>query len=191
MAPAYYGAVMASASPVLRRLEPLHLTAAGVWGVGMTLATLANRSEGTGVVLALLAWTSAGLSLLYLATFAASVRVTPTHVLINNPYVQHVVPRRLVKGVSTKGYWIPRLLVDGGPSIRLVVLDRNLPKGYDNSAPSHRQAQLIMRMIAEGPAQDSTAGVSRRLRIGNLVIASLTFIAGLGAPAYLLTYANG
>jgi hypothetical protein len=170
----------------LRRLEPLHIALAGLWGVGMTLAALANRSQGIGVVLALLVWAAAGFSLGYLMTVSASVRVTPTHVLVNNPYVQHSIPRHLITGVSTKGYWIPRLLIDGGPAVRLVVLDRNLPRGHD-VGPSHHQAQLIMRMIAETPAQDGPAGVSRRWRIGNLAIAALTAIGWVGACVYLLS----
>ncbi|MEV0456516.1 hypothetical protein [Catellatospora methionotrophica] len=179
---------MASATQVLRRLELFHIVLASLWGGGMILATLVNREQGTGYVAASLLWAGSGLSLAYLVTIAASVRVTPTHVLVDNPYVRHVIPRRLVEGVGAQEHRTPHLLLDGSPAVRLVVLVRHLPRGRDMGLPSERQARLIMRMIAEVPGRDCSGEPRRRLRIGNLVLAVLTGIGWLAAPAYLLAH---
>ncbi|MFD0598803.1 hypothetical protein ACFQZ4_46295 [Catellatospora coxensis] len=148
---------MPTTSAVLRRLEPVHVALAVLWVVGMTVAASARRSDGTAHVVALLVWAAAGLSLLYLATLSASVRVTPTHLQIINPFQQHLIPRQLAAGVEVGASPIPRLLVEGGQAIRLVVLDRNVPPSRNVQAPSRRQAQLIMRMIADVPLKEYTA----------------------------------
>jgi hypothetical protein len=178
---------VATAPATLRRLEPLHVALAAVWGGGFTFAAFARHAEGLGVVLALLTWAADGLTLLYLLTLAATVRVTPTHVLVNNPYVRYVIPRRLVQGIGATGYWIPHLLVDGARPIRLAVLERNLPQPGYGFRPSHRQGRLIMRMIAEVPALDSSDELRRRLRLGHLALAVAMPASWAMASVYLLS----
>jgi hypothetical protein len=178
---------VATAPATLRRLEPLHVALAVVWGGGFTSAAFAKHADGLHVVLATLTWAADGLILLYLLTLAASVRVTPTHVLVNNPYVRHAVPRRLVQGISATGYWIPRLLVDGARPIRLAVLERNLPQPGYGFRPSYRQGRLIMRMIAEVPALDSSDKIHRRLRLGHLALAVAMPASWAMASVYLLS----
>jgi hypothetical protein len=181
-----YDAVMADGQRTLRRLEPLHVVFAAVWFSGMVIGVIANWSEGPWVVLSLLAWAADGVVLLYLTTLAASIAVTPSSVLINNPYVQHIVPRHLVQGVRTEGYWTARLVIDNAPPVRLVALNLNLPKGYE-SYPSRRQAQIVMRLIAEVQPAVSTGMMRRRLRYGHLALAAMAICIGAAATACLLT----
>jgi hypothetical protein len=170
----------------LRRLEPLHVFMAVLWGGGIVFGALMNWSEGPWVVLSLLAWAADGVILLYLTAPAASITVTPSSVLVNNPYVQHIVPRHLIQGVRTDGYWTARLLVDSARSVRLVALNLNLPRGYP-SYPSHRQAQMVVRLIAEVPQEANTGGLRRRVRYGNVALAAIAICTGVATTAYLLT----
>jgi hypothetical protein len=170
----------------LRRIEVAHVALAAVWGCGMTIAILGNAASGAGVVTSLVALTLDGLIFLYLIAPAASVRVTRHRVIVNNPYVRHIVPRHLVQGIRTEGFWTARLLVDGGRAVRLVALNLNLPRGYA-SYPSHRQAQLVMRVIAEVPQEASTGDVQRRMRYGNIALATAAGGTAIAAALYLLT----
>jgi hypothetical protein len=166
----------------LRRLELAHIVLAVVWGVGMSLVVVVNWSDPR-IAAGALAVEVDGLIFIYLGTFAARVRVTPTHLLVCNPFVWYAVPRQLVRDVDVVSYWfVPRLVLDGGRRIRLVVLNRNLPGGMDYG-PNRRQGQLIMRMIRETPAATGSPAsneLSRRLRWSNLALAMFMAATAVG-----------
>jgi hypothetical protein len=183
-----YDARVIDGRRTLRRLEPLHVFMAALWGGGLVFAALVDWSEGPWVVLSILAWAADGLILLYLTAPAAAIIVTPSSVLVNNPYLQHIVPRHLIQGVRTDGHWTARLLVDSARPVRLVALNLHLPRGYPSS-PNHRHAQLVVRLMAEVPQEASTGGVRRRVRYGNVALAALAISTGVSAAAYLLSTA--
>jgi hypothetical protein len=179
---------VADTPATLRRLELAHVVLAVFWSVGMSLVVVANWSDDRRVAAASLMMAVDGLIFIYLGTLAAWIRVTPTHLLVYNPFVRYIVPCGIVRDVDVAGYvFVPRLLLDGGRRIRLVVLNRNLPVGMDYGS-SHRRGQLIMRMIRERPAVaggPASSGLSRSLRWGNLALAVLMVTTPAGAYLFL------
>src|SRR5262245_9698267 len=172
---------MATAPATLHRLEPVHIFLAVFWAAATVLMVVAAWDQDA--VRFALTVGADGLILLYLGTVAAWVRVTPTHLLVVNPFVRYAVPRHLIRDVNAEDYWfVPRMLVDGGKPIRLVVLNSNLPIGMDTGS-GHRQGQLVMRMVREAPAGTSedgaTRGVQRKIRWANLVLAVLMVVSAV------------
>jgi hypothetical protein len=90
-----------------RRLEPVHLVFALVWGLGMLFPIGAHWSTGPAMVASLIALDAAGLVLVYLSGPAASIVVTPRHVIVRNPFRRYVIPRSLVEGVDTETHFTP------------------------------------------------------------------------------------
>jgi hypothetical protein len=169
----------------LRRLESVDAFMAALWGGGMVFAVVTNWSEEPWVVRSILAWAVDGLILLYLIAPAASITVTPSCVLVNNPYVQHIVPRQLIQGVQADGIETARLLIDAGRSVRLVALNSTF--GRHGSRPSHREAQIVVRLMAEMPQEETTGEVRRRVRYGNVTFAAIAIGTAFAAAAYLLS----
>src|SRR5262245_54967163 len=104
---------MATAPATLHRLEPVHIFLAVFWAAATVLMVVAAWDQDA--VRFALTVGADGLILLYLGTVAAWVRVTPTHLLVVNPFVRYAVPRHLIRDVNAEDYWfVPRMLVDGG-----------------------------------------------------------------------------
>jgi hypothetical protein len=122
----------------------------------------------------------------FLVAPAASIVVTPTHVMVRNPFREYVVPRHLVEGVDTESRVTPRLVVRGAPSIRLAALDLNLPRGYPTTAGRH-QRQSVTPMLEQIPEEPNDGKVDRHLRYGHVVLAAVTLGVALAATRYLLS----
>ncbi|GAA1380966.1 PH domain-containing protein [Catellatospora chokoriensis] len=169
-----------------RRLEPLHLVFALVWGLGMLIPVLAHRSKGPGVVASLLALDAAGLIWVYLAAPAASIVVTSGQVIVRNPFRRHVVPRRLIEGVDTETALTPRLLVRNAPPIRLAALNLNLARGYQVNAGRHQRLG-VGAMLEQVPVELNDGQVDRRVRYGHVLLAAVAVGVTLAAVRYLLS----
>jgi hypothetical protein len=169
----------------LRRLESVDVFMAALWGGGMVFAVVANWSQEPWVVRSIFAWAVDGLILLYLIAPAASITVTPSCVLVNNPFVQHIIPRHLIQGVRADGIKTARLLIDASRSVRLVALNSSFAK-Y-GSHPSHRETQMVVRLMDEVPQEASTGQARRRVRYGNAALAAIAIGTAVAAAAYLLS----
>jgi hypothetical protein len=186
---------MAAAPATLHRLELVHIVLAAIWAAPIGLIGIADWSSDPEIGKSVLAMGADGLIFLYLGTVAAWIRVTPTHLLVYNPFVKYVVPRHVIRDVDVVDYWfVPRLLVDGRRPIRLVVLNRNLPRGMDYG-PSRRDGQLIMRMLREAPAAEADARrageatsdkIHRRWRWVNLALATFMAVSAIAIYRQLL-----
>jgi hypothetical protein len=172
---------------VIRRFVLLDLLVGGVWVLGGVGSALVNRAQGIGVVMACLVLAAAGLSYVYLAAIAGWVRVTPAHVVINNPFARYLVPRRLVEGLSVEAKWAPRLHASGGRTIRIVALDRNQhPFGVHVLGTNQRKARRMRNMLAETPGEEGQDEIVRQWRTGNLIVGALMTLGVLAPSLYLL-----
>ncbi|SCL65470.1 PH domain-containing protein [Micromonospora chersina] len=177
---------MVDVQETYRRLEPVHLVFALVWGLGMSLPIAAHWSTGPAMVASLFALDAAGLALVHLSGPAASIVVTPRHVIVRNPFRRYVIPRSLVEGVDTDTHFTPHLLVRDARSIRLAALNLNLPRGYQMNAGRH-QRQGVTSMLDRVPEEPNGGPVERCIRYGYLVLAVAAVGSAVAACRYLLS----
>ncbi|MER7333654.1 MULTISPECIES: hypothetical protein [unclassified Micromonospora] len=169
-----------------RRLEPLHVVFALIWGLGMLIPVLTQWARGPGMVASLLALDAAGLIWVYLAAPAASIVVTSRHVIVKNPFRRYVVPRHLVGGVDAETHPTPRLVVRNAPSIRLAALNLNLPLGYQMNAGRH-QRKGVTPMLDQIPEEPNDGQVERRIRYGHVALAAAAVGVTVAAVRYQLS----
>lgn len=181
-----YRPAVADVRQTYRRLEPFHVVFALVWGLGMLLPVAVQSSRGPAMVASLFAMDAAGLVWVYLSAPAASIVVTPRHVIVRNPFRRYLIPRGLVEGIDTETHLTPRLLVRNAHSIRLAALNLNLPWGYQVNAGRH-QRQGVTSMLDQIPEEPYDGQVERRIRYGNLVLAAAAVGAALAVVRYLLS----
>ncbi|MFU8872414.1 hypothetical protein [Micromonospora sp. SL4-19] len=179
---------MVNVRQTYRRLEPVHVVNALVWGLGwlIPVAVAVQWSRGPALMASLLAMDAAGLVGVYLAAPAASIVVAPTHVIVRNPFRRYLIPRCLVEGIDTENHLTPHLLVRNARSIRLAALNLNLPRGYQMNAGRH-QRQGVTAMLDQVPEEPNDGQVERRIRYGNLVLAAAAVGAALAVVRYLLS----
>jgi hypothetical protein len=164
-----------------RRLEPVQVVLATVWVLGLGAAAMADWSTNLeGFVAAV--WAFDGIVLFYLWGPAASILVTPTHVIVNNPYVRYEVPRVVIHGPPIEGFWFPHLPLRTGVRIRLVALSLNLPRGYPSQLGRHDQRSLA-HMMAEVPMREDAGSPRRIVRYSNIILAVLAALVTVAVTA--------
>ena len=154
-----------------RRLEPIHLFLIALW------------LAGCGAILPQHHWVAAvaaadGLVAFYLLGPAASITVTPTHVIVDNPYVHHEIPRTAIAGPAADGFWFQRLPLRTGGAVRLVALSLNLPRNYPDQLGRHDHRSLPA-LLARVPPQDSNAETRSAPRLLSIALATLAVAATL------------
>jgi hypothetical protein len=157
-----------------RRLEPIHLFLAVLWLSGCGLAVHQQPTATRGILVA----AADGLTAFYLLGPAASIGVTPTHVVVANPYVRHEIPRAAIDGPVADGFWFQRLPLRTGRTVRLAALSLNLPRGYPDQLGRHDHRSLAA-MMAKVPQQDTDAKPTsspRWLNIGLATLAAITTV---------------
>ena len=151
-----------------RRLEPIHVFLVALWLAGCGLVLPQQRPA----VLAMVVAAADGLVAFYLLGPAAAISVTPTHVVVDNPYVRHELPRVAIDGPPADGFWHQRLPLRSGGHVRLVALSLNLPRGYPDQLGRHDHRSLPA-MMAKVPQQDGDAEIRSSPRWPNIGLALL------------------
>ena len=119
-----------------------------------------------------------GLVAFYLLGPAASITVTPTHVIVDNPYVHHEISRTAIAGPAAEGFWFQRLPLRTGGAVRLVALSLNLPRNYPDQLGRHDHRSLPA-LMARVPQQDSNAKTRSAPRLLPIALATLAVAAPL------------
>ncbi len=161
---------------------------ASVWFLGFGGAAVVHRSALLASC-ATTVWALDGLVLFYLWGPAASIVVTPAHILVNNPYVRYKIARVTVAGPPVPGFWFARLPLHTGAAIRLAALNLNLPRGYPDRLARHDHRSLA-QMMAQVPAVDEPGDPKRNLRPGTIVLAALTASGTIAVTTAILHATN-
>jgi hypothetical protein len=160
-----------------RRLEPVNVVFAAAWLAGCALVLLLRHPP----VLAVTVAAADGMAAFYLTGPAAAITVTPSRVVVDNPYRRHDIPREAI--ASTESPW---LLLKSGTTVRLAALSLNLPKAYPRRLGRHDTRTLQHMLTQVPPAADHTETTSSPRRL-NIALAALTTTITIALVVIILT----
>jgi hypothetical protein len=129
---------------------------------------------------------AATLTFLYLDGPSATVAVTPSHVVVGNPFVRYQVPRQLFRGFSRD--LPPGLMLADGTDIRLYAFAPALVGANARRYPAyHRRMTKLLAAMQAVPETPAEPAVVERKRIPNIVLAVAALLVGLVGIALTLS----
>jgi hypothetical protein len=153
--------------------------------IAIPAGIVVNWPVPVGIVWGLALVLAGALAMLYLDGPAATIDVTPTALVVSNPYRRYVVPRLLISEVT--GVFVPELGLRDGTTVTLVAFAPAIVGANYRRHTSYRRSVVrLAKAMDEIPEKPSQAGLAKRLRFGNLVLACAAVAAALGGCALTL-----